>query len=454
MLRFEGNREVRSCDGVTRRDFLKAGGLAMGLSLSELARLEQAGAAPRRSEMSCIQLFLVGGPSHLDTWDLKPNAPDNIRGPFKPIRTNVPGIQISEHFPRMARMADRFTIIRSVFHKEAPIHETGHQLMQTGHLSRGGIEHPHYGAVLGKLRGSRSELPPWVILPNAIGNTGVSVSHGQSAGYLGGQYEPFVLRKQTGELEVTVADRNSDYGLDPARLDNGETLIESVDQVQARVENERGLTTSVEEQALGKLFSSSAKKAFDIEAESAGTRTRYGHNTFGQACLLARRLVEQGVRLVTVNMFDTVFNQITWDCHANGGDLNATLDDYRETLCPMLDLAYTALLQDLEDRGLLRNTVVLCMGEFGRTPKINNRGGRDHWPNVWSILLAGGGIQGGRVVGASDHHGMEPKDRPVHPAEIAATVYHSLGIDLQTRLPGPDGKPVPIIDAEPVRELF
>jgi uncharacterized protein (DUF1501 family) len=208
------------------------------------------------------------------------------------------------------------------------------------------------------------------------------------------------------------------------------------------------------EQALSSLFNPKAKRAFALEAEASATQARYGHNTFGQACLLARRLVEQGVRLVTVNMFDTVFNQITWDCHANGGDLNSTLQDYADLLCPMLDQAFTALLDDLHDRGLIRKTLVLCMGEFGRTPRINNRGGRDHWPGVWSMLLAGGPIQGGRVIGASDRHAMEPADRPVHPSEIAATVYSALGIDLHCRLPGPDGKPIPLVEAAPIGELF
>jgi uncharacterized protein (DUF1501 family) len=206
--------------------------------------------------------------------------------------------------------------------------------------------------------------------------------------------------------------------------------------------------------ALRALISRQAKRAFNLEAESSATRARYGENTFGQACLLARRLVQHGVRLVTVNMFDTVFNQITWDCHANGGDLNSTLQDYQDYLCPMLDQAFTALLGDLYERGLIGNTMVLCMGEFGRTPKINNRGGRDHWPGVWSVLMAGGPIQGGRVIGASDKHGTEPADRPVHPAEIAATVYRGLGIDLHTRLVGADGRPMPLVEAGPLVELF
>jgi uncharacterized protein (DUF1501 family) len=208
------------------------------------------------------------------------------------------------------------------------------------------------------------------------------------------------------------------------------------------------------EQAFGLLFAEKAKRAFDIHAERDEVRGRYGRNTFGQSCLLARRLVEHGVRLVTVNMFDTVFNEITWDCHADGGSLAVNLNDYKETLCPMFDLAYTALLEDLKQRGVLDNTLVVAMGEFGRTPQLNPRGGRDHWPGVWSVLFAGAGVRGGQVIGASDRTGAEPRDRPITPAEIAATVYKGLGIDLNTRLPGPDSRPMPLVEAEPVDELF
>jgi len=383
MFHLDGNTNL------TRRDFLRAGaGGAASLSLGELR------VADRTKGIRCILLFLVGGPSQLDTWDLKPDAPDDVRGPFRPIKTNAPGVEICEHFPLMAKQADRYAIVRSVHHKAAPVHETGCQMMQTGRLSRGGgVEHPHYGSVLSYLGGPRPDgPPPFVVLPTPIGHTGVRVGHGQTAGYLGADHEPLVLRG------------------DPAGLTRG--------------------------------------------AETEGLRSRYGRNAFGQSCLLARRLVENGVRLVTVNMFETVFNELTWDAHADGGSLAVRLNDYKETLCPMFDRAYTALLEDLAQRGLLETTLVAAMGEFGRTPRLNPRGGRDHWPGVWSVLFAGGGVRGGQVVGASDKHGGEPKDRPVTPAEVAATVYRALGVDLATRLPGPDGRPTPLIEAAPVEELF
>jgi len=202
------------------------------------------------------------------------------------------------------------------------------------------------------------------------------------------------------------------------------------------------------------IFAQNARRAFDIAAERDPVRGRYGRNTFGQSCLLARRLVEHGVRFVTVNMFDTVFDEITWDCHADGGSLAVSLQDYRETLCPMFDRAYTALLEDLRQRGLLETTLVVAMGEFGRTPQLNAHGGRDHWPGVWTVLFAGGGVRGGRVIGASDRHGVEPRDRPVTPAEIAATVYKGVGVDLRTRLPGPQQRLFPLTEAKAVDEMF
>jgi hypothetical protein len=434
MLRFEGKKGVTFCDGLTRRDFLRAGALGAGavsLSLADLARLR--GGAGR--DVHCILLFLVGAPGQLDTWDLKPAAPEGVRGPFRPIPTNVPGVDVGEHFPLMARLADRYAILRSVHHQAAPIHETGHQMMQTGHLFREGREYPHYGAVVSHLRGPRAAgVPPFVVLPAPIGNTGVSVSHGQTAGYLGARHDPFVLEG------------------DPARLPSRRALVDAVDRAHRVFDGDGGVRDGASAQALGQLFA--AKQAFDVAAEDPDRCDRYGRNTFGQSCLLARRLVEHGVRLVTVNMFDTVFNEVTWDCHADGGALATTLDDYKDTLCPMFDRAYTALLEDLRQRGLLDTTLVVAMGEFGRTPQLNPRGGRDHWPGVWSVLFAGAGVRGGQVVGSSDRTGSEPRDRPVTPAEVAATVYRGLGLDLGTRLPGPDGSPLPLTEAQPVHELF
>ncbi len=429
MLQFENDKGVEFCDGLTRRDFLRAGVLsagAVGLTLAELAQAKTDSAR----DLNCIILFLVGGPGHLDTFDLKPGAPAEVRGPFRPIHTRTPGVDVCEHFPRLAQRADRFALVRSVHHDEAPIHETGHQLMQTGRLFRGGLEQPHYGAVLSHLKGQREPgVPASVVLPSAVGNTGVSISHGQSAGYLDARHQPFVIEA------------------DPARLE-GRAFLAAVDAAH-RVHD-----TGVALPEASQVFGARAKKAFDLSKESDDLRRSYGRNTFGQSCLLARRLIERGVRLATVNMFESVFDRLTWDCHADGGGLATTLDDYRDVLCPMFDRAYAALLDDLSERGLLETTLVLAMGEFGRTPKLNPRGGRDHWPGCWSVLFAGGGVRGGQVVGSSDRIGSEPRERPVKPAEIAATVYHALGLNPRQTLPTPDGQALPLADAEPIRELF
>lgn len=456
MLTFTSKKGVQLCDGLTRRDFLRVGSVtagSLGLSLADLCGLQAAGAAEPGDDLNCILLFLVGGPSQLDTWDLKPAAPEQVRGPFRPMQTNVPGIHIGEHFPRMAQMADRYAIIRSVHHTAAPIHETGHQLMQTGRLFRQEEEHPHYGSVLSHLRGPRQGMPPFVVLPGPMGNTGVTVSHGQGAGFLGANHEPFVVQAEAGSNGLRLTDLATPAGLDPARLPNRQALLATIDNAQ-RVYDSVAAKQG-DNAGYNKVFAPQVRRAFDLAAEKEDLRSRYGRNTFGQSCLLARRLVEQGVRLVTVNMFDTVFNATTWDCHADGGALGSNLDDYRQTLCPMFDLAYSALLEDLHQRGLLQKTLVVAMGEFGRTPHLNSRGGRDHWPGVWSILFAGARVRGGQVIGSSDRIGAEPRDRPVSPAEVAASIYHGLGIDVQSvRLPGPDNQPVSLVDAAPVAELF
>ena len=417
MLQLEDKHGVTTCDGLTRREFLRAGALGVGTVGLSLADLQ---ADDAKKDVNCILLFLVGGPSQLDTWDLKPDAPSTVRGPFRPINTNVPGIRIGEHFPRMARQAHRYALVRSVHHEEAPIHETGHQLMQTGRVFRDGQEYPHYGAVLSHQYGPRvPSVPPFVVLPSPMGHTGVSVSHGQSAGPLGPSHDPFVIQA------------------DPARL-HGQALLDAVDDAHRAHDAAQSKAPGLDD-----LFSRRTKTAFNLAAESGDLRDRYGRNTFGQSCLLARRLIENGVRLATVNMFDTVYNAVTWDCHADGEALATTLDDYRDILCPMFDMAYSALLEDLAERGLLDTTLVVAMGEFGRTPLLNPRGGRDHWPGVWSILFAGGGVRGGQVVGSSDRTGSEPRDRPVTPAEVAATIYRLLGV------PHP-----PFVDSDPVEELF
>ncbi len=454
-----GNVKVPVCHGVTRRSFLQVGtaGLA-GMALPSLLGLESAGAVePRRDRIrNCITIFLVGSPGHLDTWDMKPDAPAEVRGHFRPIRTNVTGIQICEHFPLMARMMDKVALIRSLHHRTGATHENGQRWMMTGHDFNADSVQPHTGSVVSRVFGQKSELPANVILPGEIGNTGAGPLHGQTAGHLGSAHEPFVLRADPAQPNFRVADLEVPNGQSGARLDARRRLLGQLDQLQRRTETRSTqMHSSAYERAFGLLTSRRAKEAFDLNREAAPLRDRYGRNTFGQSCLLARRLIEGGVRCVTVNHFDTVFNLSCWDMHADGGGLNNTYKDYERHLCPQFDLGFTALIEDLDRRGLLAETVVAVLSEFGRTPRLNGRGGRDHYPNAWTNFLCGGNIRGGQVVGATDRIGSRPHDYPVEPPQILASIYHGMGINLDTTMmPGPGERPVRLIDAQPIRQLF
>lgn len=457
MFRVDASKPVRFCDGLTRRDFLHAGSLPLlGLGLPALRAMEARGAVARDRDVNCILLFLVGGPSQLDTWDMKPDAPEEIRGPFRPIATKIPGVQISEIFPKLAARMDRVALVRSVYHTAAAVHDTGHQMMQTGRLFTGGIEHPHYGSVVAKLKGPRGDTPPDVLLPKPIGATGGNMPHGHSAGYLGKTFDPFVLNADPNDKAFKVPDLLPPDYVTAVREERRKTLRGAIDGAVGAFESsaDARLLDANFAGAFRLMASPTAREAFDLKAEPEAVRDRYGRTRFGQSCLLARRLVERGVRFVTVNMFETVFNETTWDIH--GSAPFSPIECYKNEVGPNFDTAYSALLDDLSGRGLLSNTMVLAFGEFGRTPKINPAGGRDHHPACWSTLFAGGPIQGGRVVGASDETGHSPKDRPVNPAEIAATVFHGLGIRLDTELPGPQGRPLRIVDhgVEPIGELF
>jgi hypothetical protein len=458
MFRLDADRAVEFCDGLRRRDFLHAGSLPLlGLGLQQMFGLKAQGAVDNsKSEMNCIFLMLVGGPSQLDTWDMKPNAPIEIRGPYKPIKTNVAGIEISENFPRMAKHADKYAIIRSVYHTAAAVHDTGHQMMQTGRLFQGGIEHPHMGCVLGKMKGPKGDVPPHVLLPRTIGNTGGNMPHGQNAGYLGKMFDPFVLNSDPSDPNFRVPDMLPPDYLPPLRVDRRRNWRELVDKSVSKFETSQDarLLDATFQQAYTLMSSAKAREAFELHREPEAVREKYGNNRFGQSCLLARRLIEAGVRFVTINMFETVFDEITWDIH--GSKPFGPISCYRDLVGPMFDMAYSSLLEDLSQRGLLKNTMVVGTGEFGRTPKVNPAGGRDHWPQCWSMLAAGGPWTGGQVIGASDEIGAYPKDKPVTPAMLAATVYKGLGIDLETELPGAQGRPIPLVDrgVEPIQQLW
>lgn len=455
MLRLDAQRPARFCDGLTRRDFLHAGAITtLGLTLGDYLNAQQTGQAER--DVNCIMLFLVGGPSHIDTWDPKPNAPEEVRGPFRPTATNVNGMQIAEIFPRMARHADKYSLIRSVYHTATAVHDTGHQMMQTGRLFTGGIEHPHIGCVLGYVKGARGEMPPHVLVPRPIGRTGGNLPHGHTAGYLGRQHDPFILNADPAVPNFQVPDLLPPSYISPIRADRRQRMRDAVDAAMDTFEsNTQARQLDSNFQLAYRLMSSPrAREAFNLDQEPAAVRDRYGRTRFGQSCLLARRLIERGVRFVTVNMFETVFDEVTWDIH--GSRPFTDIAQMSREVVPNFDRGYSALIEDLVARGMYSNTVVTAMGEFGRTPKINPAGGRDHHPGVWTILMGGGPIRGGRIVGESDELGYRPKSRPITSGEVAATLFRALGLDIHRELPGPQNRPLPLVDfgMRAIGELF
>ena len=458
MLKLSGNGSVTTCDGVTRRDFLQVGALgALGLTLSQWAALQAAGATdPAKDDRACILIFNLGAPSQLDTFDMKPDAPREIRGPFKAIRTRSDAFEICEIFPRHAELAQHFSLVRSCYHTAAAVHDTGHQMMQTGRLFAGGINTPHVGCALEYLRGRKTEMPAHVILPEAMGPTGGNLPHGQDAGFLGKAYDPFVLNADPSKPDFVVPDLLPPKQIGEARLDRRRKLRDVVDGTVAGFEKSENaqLLDSSFQSAFRIITSTQAREAFDLTKEPMAVRERYGMNRFGQCCLLARRLVEAGVRFVTINTFLTVFNEVTWDIH---GTLPFTsIEGMKNIVAPMYDQAYSALIEDLAQRGLLGNTLVCNLSEFGRTPRVNPAGGRDHWPQCWTVYFAGGGVKGGRSIGRSDPVGGYPAERPVTPPEIVATIFHSLGFNVEDHLPGPAGRPFPLADSgtKPIMELF
>ena len=454
-----GKERVPLCEGPSRRSFLQLGTTGMAtLSLPTLFKLEALGAVKNTDAKirNCITIFLVGSPGQLDTWDMKPDAPAEVRGKFKPVQTNVNGIQICEHFPMMSKMMDKVALIRSLHHRTGATHENGQRWMMTGHDFNADSVKPHLGSVISKVYGQKSELPSNIVLPCPIGNTGAGPLHGQTSGYLGSAHEPFFLNSDPANKDFKVGDLEVAQGQGNNRLDARKQLLTQLDEIQRRTESRSTqMHDSAYDRAFRLLTSPKAKQAFDLNQENEKQRDRYGRNTFGQSCLMARRMVENGVRFVTVNHFDTVFNLSCWDMHADGGGLNNTYLDYERLLCPQFDMAYTALLEDLQQRGLLEETVVAVLSEFGRTPRINPKGGRDHYPNAWTNFLAGGNIRGGQVIGSTDKIGSRPNDFPVEPPQILASIYHAMGINLDTTMmPGPGDRPVRLVEAEPIRQLF
>ena len=458
MLRLDAPRSVRFCDGMSRRDFLYAGAIpTLGLSLPGLlASKARAAEGKQDTDVNCIFLFLVGAPSQLDTFDPKPDAPAEVRGPFKPIPSKADGVKLSSILPKASEHAKNFSVIRSVYYAGTAVHDVGHQVMQTGRIFTGGIEHPAAGSVVGYLKGARGELPAHVLLPRPIGRTGGNLPHGHTAGYLGKSHDPFVLNADPSVPNFKVPDLLPPEYISPARADRRQKLRDAVDSAVGTFESSAAAKQLDDNFALAyKLMSSAkAREAFDLSKETEKTKEKYGKSRFGLSCLMARRLIEAGVRFVTVNMFETVFDEVTWDIH--GSRPFTDIDEMAKQVAPNFDRAFAALMDDLTQSGLLKTTMVVATGEFGRTPKINPAGGRDHHPGVWSMLMGGGPLKGGVVVGESDEHAYAPKTRPVLAGEVAATVFKGLGLDHHKELPGPQGRPIPATEysMKPIAELI
>ena len=458
MLEFTGKGKSHTCNGKTRRDFLRVGALgAFGMTMADYLWAKDKGAVkPGHDEKACIMIFNLGAPSNMDLWDMKPDAPREVRGPFKPISTKSDNFQVSEILPMHAKIADKFSIVRSCYHTSAAVHDAGWQMMQTGRQFTGGVETPHTGSVISFLKGRKSDLPPHVVLPELMGRGGGGLPNGQAGGFLGKSHDPFALMADPSKPDFKVPDLLPPDEIGSVRLERRKKLREIVDGNISAFEksDDAKLLNENFHTAYRLMTSKQAREAFDLSKEKPATRERYGMNRFGQCCLLARRLVEAGVRFITINTFLTVFGEVTWDIH--GSKPFTSIDGMKNIVAPAYDRAYSALIEDLDQRGMLDDTLVTNLAEFGRTPKVNPAGGRDHWPQCFTVGFAGGGVQGGRAIGASDPIGAVPADRPTPPGDVIATIFHALGLDLHAELPGPGGRPFPLVDfgSREIKELF
>jgi hypothetical protein len=405
----------------------------LGLSVTDLLRFQTARAAGARSpkEVSCILVWLDGGPSHLETFDLKPDAPIEVRGEFKPIPTTVSGIQICEHLPRTAQIMRDVALIRSLTH-ELGNHDTGSQYLLTGHPPTPVVDYPSLGSIVAKEAGFTADIPPYIAIPEAVAAA--------RSGYLPASFSPFSVGGDPSKANYRVRDLEPPEGLSFDRVEDRRAMQKAVDDFSRAVE-ESPATQSRDafyEQAYRLLTSPRAKGAFDLGQEPARVRERYGQGRLGTSCLLARRLIEAGSRFVTVvdtgwDMHQQIFKAMPDALFPGSGKL------------PALDRAYASLTADLRERGLLETTLVVLMGEFGRTPKINSLGGRDHWPRAGSVCLAGGGVKGGQLIGETDAYGETPRERPVRPEDLAFSILKILGVDADKEYLTPAGRPLKIM---------
>ena len=477
MLTIQG-RPRKTCDGVARREVLRAGGAGLlGLSLPQLLAAESQASGGRSKAKSVIFLMLFGGPSQLETFDLKPNAPEAIRGPFRPIASRTPELLIGEHLPKTAQVSDKFCVIRTMTHSFND-HSGGGHYLQTGkrwHVPIGGgfsptpRDWPSMGSIVEYVDQSREglarSLPSYMVLPNSLGRlqeAGQYPRPGEHAGWMGARYNPLTTQIDKKsltdnpywrdcaeeELNFQLAGMGSREGLTLDRLEQRSSLLTQFNQEQRRFEKS-GSQSSFDEfrqRAYALVTSERTRIALDIRREPAELREQYGRHLFGQSTLMARRLIEAGVRFVTVH-YDCV-DGYSWDSHRNS-------DDVKKHLMPTFDQAYAALVSDLHDRGMLDETLVVATGEMGRTPRANPQWGRDHWSTLFSNVVAGGGIVGGRVYGKSDKDAAYAVEKPVTPEDLAATVYHALGIDHDMRVQDAQNRPTPVVEGgSPVTELW
>jgi hypothetical protein len=459
MLHLTGGSSLL-CDGMARRDFLRIGGLALGgLSLPGLWYAQAHATAPaHRRVKRCVQLFMWGGPAQQETFDLKPAAPEGIRSLFRPIATNVPGIQICEHLPRLARMTDRYAILRSVTHTGVN-HGTSAYHMLTGHIhfTPGTLRHPTpndypgVGCAVTRFGRQPADMPPCVALPSVLLDGDGGEVPGQGPGFLGQRYDRFLVQGDPTRPDFSIDTLTLPAEVSSDRLQQRMSLQAALDRQAEQMGRLPGdlPMAGYYDRAFRLLQSPVARRAFHLAAEPARIRDAYGRHHFGQSCLLARRLLEADVPLVTVywNSPSLTTNE-SWDTHVNAQER------MRDHLLPAFDRAMTAFLEDLHQRGLLEDTLVMWMGEFGRTPRINRTGGRDHWGFCQSVLLAGAGVRGGQVYGSSDAQAAYAAELPVSPDDLAATVFHTLGIPLDQEMHDAQGRPLPLCTGRPVLGVF
>lgn len=451
------HRPARLCDGLSRRDWLTVGGLgAFGLTLPGLLRASES-ARPKKAK-NVILLFLLGGPPQHDTWDHKPGAPAEIRGDLKAIPSVTPGLWVGETMVRTAKMTDRIAVLRAVETKDNAHSSSGffmstgvpHAPMSVENVKPGAPnDFPALGGVVRQFLPDIGGMPSAVTLPEQAANDGNITWPGQDAGFLGRKFDPWMLGGDPSVTRFQPEGMTPRPDLPPERLADRQALLARFDTAFARLESQASEHSARTQQAIDLIGSPAAKKAFDLNQEPPKLRDRYGRTRFGQSCLLARRLIESGVRLVRVNWtrIEGAPNFGHWDTHSsNTAGVKAIM--------PVLDAAYTALLDDLADRGMLDDTLILWMGEMGRTPKLNGAGGRDHWGQVFSIALAGGGVKGGVIHGTSDKIAAYPIDGRVRPEDLTATIYHTLGVPLDAEIHDTLRRPLPITRGQVIKQVF